>query len=397
MKKVSLFIVLIMIIVVFWPHPRAPLSPAAGSAEFAAGPPRLARLLGAADSEGYRQVLAARPFRFPEDHGPHPEYRNEWWYVTGNLDGEKGERFGFELTLFRFSVAAESAVDDSAWRSNQVYIGHFAITDLNAQKFRVASRYSRGGVGLAGAQSDPLHVWLEQWELGVVKSAGGVGESGHEWYLRAADKDIAIDLTLRPRHAPVANGIDGLSKKSAVPGNASFYYSLPRMQTNGTLRSGDRSYEVSGLAWLDREWGSGGLSTEQQGWDWFALQLSDGSSLMFYNLRKTDGTRDVYSAGTFVAEDGTATSLSRADVAIEVLEYWDSPAGGRYPMGWRMNIAPLELSLDIAPVMQGQELNTLVRYWEGAVDVEGERRNNVISGRGYVELTGYAAGSQQID
>ncbi|NOX70551.1 MAG: carotenoid 1,2-hydratase [Gammaproteobacteria bacterium] len=393
MRKGLLFIVFIVILIVFWPYSSVQHAPAADPTEFVSGAPRLARLLGAADSEGYRQALTARPFRFPEDHGPHPEYRNEWWYVTGNLHGENGQRFGFELTLFRFSVTATSVADDSAWRTKQVYIGHFAITDLRARKFRVATRYSRGGVGLAGAQSNPFRVWLEQWELGELPPDGGVDESAQAWYLRAMDDDIAIDLTLMPRYAPVSNGIDGLSKKSAAPGNASYYYSLPRLRTTGTLRSGEQIFEVSGLSWLDREWGSGGLSLDQQGWDWFALQLSDGSSLMFYDLRKTDGTRDLYSAGTFVAKDGTATPLSRDEVVIDVLEYWDSPAGGRYPMGWRMTIASHELSLRISPILRGQELDTLVRYWEGAVDVAGERRNNAISGRGYVELTGYAADS----
>ena len=391
MKKVMLCVLLILFFVFFNATAPPPVAGRAESPGFAPGSPRLASLLGAEGAQGYRQALAPRQFRFPEDHGPHPEYRNEWWYVTGNLDGENDERFGFELTLFRFSLTPEAAADDSGWRSNQVFIGHFAITDLAANKFRVASRYSRGSMGLAGAQSDPFRVWLEDWHLSGASVTGPDGQVGNAWHLRANDKDIAIDLLLRSRQSPVLNGIDGLSKKSSTPGNASYYYSIPRMQTSGTLRSGDKSYEVSGLSWLDREWGSGGLSLDQQGWDWFALQLSDGSSLMFYNLRKIDGTRDEFSAGTFIAADGTATALSRDDVAIDVLDTWDSPAGGRYPMAWRMTIGAHNLSLRITPIMRGQELTTLVRYWEGAVDVEGEYRDTAIRGRGYVELTGYAA------
>lgn len=392
MKKALLLIVLIIFIFIIRSDPPPQISTLAGSSEFMAGSPRLAKLLGADGAEGYRHVTDPRQFSFPLDHGPHPEYRNEWWYVTGNLDGEDGERFGFELTLFRFSVIPASEPGNSAWRSNQVFIGHFAITDLAANKFRVATRYSRGSVGLAGAQSEPFRVWLEDWELSDASVADPGGGPANEWHLRAVDKDSAIDLILRPERAPILNGEDGLSKKSSSPGNASYYYSIPRMRTSGTLRSGDKSYEVTGLSWLDREWGSGGLSLDQQGWDWFALQLSDGSSLMFYNLRKMNGTRDAYSSGTFVAADGTVTILSRDDVVIDVLEHWDSPAGGRYPMAWRMTLASHDLSLRITPIMRGQELTTLVRYWEGAVDVTGEHSNTVIGGRGYVELTGYAAG-----
>lgn len=391
MKKIVLLIVFSLFLVIFIPKSPVQVSAVSGSSEFRPGSARLARLLGADGAEGYRQVVAPRQFTFPQDHGPHPGYRNEWWYVTGNLDGENEERFGFELTLFRFSVTPGIEPDDSAWRSNQVYIGHFAITDRAANEFRVATRYSRGSLGLAGAQSDPFRVWLEDWHLSAAPVAGPDGQAGNAWHLRANDKDIAIDLLLRSRQSPVLNGIDGLSKKSALEGNASYYYSIPRMQTTGTLRSGKKSYVVSGLSWLDREWGSAGLSTGQQGWDWFALQLSDGSSLMFYNLRKIDGTRDEFSAGTFIAADGTATALSRDDVAIDVLDTWDSPAGGRYPMAWRMTVASHDLSLRITPIMRGQELATRVRYWEGAVDVEGEYRDTAIRGRGYVELTGYAA------
>jgi len=344
--------------------------------------PRLASLLGADGVAGFKQVTTPRVFSFPRDHGPHRDYRNEWWYLTGNLDGENNERFGFEMTFFRFSLAPEIASSGSAWRSRQVFMAHFAVTDRTANRFYVASRYSRGAVGLAGAQSSPFRVWLEDWDLSDTVADG--------WRLRAADHEIAIDLELTPLKPPVLNGVDGLSVKSALPGNASYYYSIPRLRTVGTVRSGEKSFRVTGLSWLDREWGSAGLSVEQSGWDWFALQLDDGSELMFYSLRRLDGRPDIHSAGTFIAKDATATPLLNADVDIEVLDYWDSPGGGRYPMAWRLAVGSQALVLDIKPVMAGQELTTLVRYWEGAVDVSGTRAGKEVSGRGYVELTGYA-------
>ena len=186
------------------------------------------------------------------------------------------------------------------------------------------------------------------------------------------------------------NGVDGLSQKSVEPGNASYYYSMTRLQSDGTVRIGDRTLEVSGLSWLDREWGSSALSQDQSGWDWFALQLDDESELMFYSIRKLDGTQDSMSAGTFVTPSGRTQHLQYDDVSIDVLDHWESPLGGRYPSRWRIGVPSLDLSLSIVPVMAAQELQTTVRYWEGAADVSGVRGEEAVLGRGYVELTGYA-------
>jgi predicted secreted hydrolase len=359
-----------------------------------AGSSRLAELLGAGGVEGYARALQPRAFRFPEDHGPHPEFRNEWWYVTGNLDGPAAERFGFELTIFRFSLTPRNEVANenaSAWKTNQVFIGHFAVSDVGAEQFHVAQRYSRGGAGLAGAQATPFHVWLEDWSIkSVANQDGRAAENNSSWQLHASDADILLDLNLTPTKGIVLNGLEGLSQKSAQPGNASYYYSIPRLETNGRLRIGARTYEVAGLAWLDREWGSSALSKDQQGWDWFALQLSDGTDLMFYNLRRRDGTADEHSAGTWIDAAGRATHLHHDEVDIEVLDYWESEQGDRYPAEWTISVPKLQLRIDVVPVLRNQELMTTVRYWEGAVDVQGISGTEVVSGRGYVELTGYA-------
>ncbi|MGB5334457.1 MAG: lipocalin family protein, partial [Woeseiaceae bacterium] len=172
--------------------------------------------------------------------------------------------------------------------------------------------------------------------------------------------------------------------------NASYYYSITRWLTNGLLRLGGEEFMVSGLSWLDREWSSSALGKDQQGWDWFALQLSDDSELMFYSLRRTDGSQDKYSGGTWVAADGTSRHLKREDVSVSVTDYWTSPEGGTYPAAWRVQIPDLKLALDVNPILADQELFTTVRYWEGAVDVQGLRDGANIVGRGYVELTGYA-------
>jgi len=355
------------------------------------GSSRLAELLGAGDVAGYASALQPRTFRFPEDHGPHPDYRNEWWYVTGNLDGPGGERFGFELTVFRFSLAPPGeAVNENAsdWKTDQVYIGHFAVSDIDNEEFHVAQRYSRGSMGLAGAQAAPFRVWLEDWS--IKEPDAQQTEALSPWELHASDKDISLDLHLMPLKDPVLNGVEGLSQKALEPGNASYYYSISRIATNGTLQIGATTYAVSGLSWLDREWGSSALSKDQQGWDWFALQLSDGSDLMYYALRQNDGTRDEHSAGTWIDAAGRATHLDHDDVVIEVSKYWKSKQGGRYPAEWTISVPKLDLQIEVVPVLRNQELITTVRYWEGAVDVQGTLDADVINGRGYVELTGYA-------
>jgi predicted secreted hydrolase len=346
---------------------------------------QLSELLSSDGDAGFEKAIEPRTFMFPEDHGPHPGFRNEWWYITGNLDGEDGRRFGFELTIFRFALTPSLPVAESNWRSNQVYIAHFAVTDAGRERFYAAERYSRGALGLAGASADPFRVWIDDWEIAAIEEG-----RPEQWRLRAADPGFALDIALTATKAPALNGVDGLSQKSAEPGNASYYYSITRWETEGSLRVGENEIRVSGLSWLDREWSSSALAADQLGWDWFALQLSDGSELMFYNLRKLDGSQDEHSAGTLIGADGTSTHIDREDVEIEVTDTWDSPEGGRYPSAWTLEFPDRGLLLEIRPVMEDQELFTTVRYWEGAVDVQGKRHGSPIEGRGYVELTGYA-------
>jgi predicted secreted hydrolase len=346
---------------------------------------RLSELLGSNDAAGFEKAIEPRDFVFPDDHGPHPGFRNEWWYVTGNLDGEGGRRFGFELTIFRFALTPALPPAESAWRSNQVYIAHFAVTDADRERFFAAERFSRGALGLAGAASSPFRVWIEDWSIAAMDAG-----PPEQWRLQASDPGFAVDLALTAAKAPVLNGNAGLSQKSAEPGNASYYYSMPRWLTDGSLTLGDDTFSVSGLSWLDREWSTSALGADQLGWDWFALQLSDGSDLMFYNLRKLDGSQDEQSAGTWIHPDGTSLHLDRDDVEITVTDTWASPQGGIYPSAWILRVPQQGLELAIRPVMADQELFTTVRYWEGAVDVQGERHGVPIDGRGYVELTGYA-------
>jgi predicted secreted hydrolase len=287
----------------------------------------------------------------------------------------------------------------SAWRTRQVYLAHFAITDVARHEFSFAYKLSRDALGLAGAQAQPLRVWLDDWTFGApVDTHGAGGESGRPvsqvtmpgWMLHAQDQGYELTLELQPLVQPVLNGERGLSRKASERGAASYYYSIPRVAVHGKLLRAGVSSDVQGLAWLDREWGSGSLGANQQGWDWFALQLQDGSSFMFYALRNHDGTRDPHSAGTWVDPAGRVQALSTDQVIIDVSDHWDSPRGGRYPSRWRVRVPAVGLDVEARPVLANQELGTKPRYWEGAVDVSGTREGHDTSGRGYVELVGYA-------
>jgi predicted secreted hydrolase len=329
---------------------------------------------------------APRAFDFPADHGPHPRFRHEWWYLTGHLEAAGGERFGFELTFFRFALKPDPAAPteaSSAWRTHQIFAAHFAVTDLERRQFHFQERYSRGALGLAGAQSSPLRVWVEDWSLDAP-------DPDAPWKLRAAAHGYQLRVEARPLSMPVLNGEAGLSRKSRDSGAASYYYSIPRLALRGQLVRDGRSLDVQGIAWLDREWGSGALSASQAGWDWFALQFDDGSALMFYSLRQRDGRQDAASAGTWIGPDGTVRALSSPEVRIEVLDHWTSPRGGRYPAAWRVAIPQLMLRAEVRPLLADQELQTNPRYWEGAVAVTTERAGRTMGGRGYVELVGYA-------
>lgn len=350
-----------------------------------------AALGGEADggTDGYARAVEPRPFQYPEDHGPHPEFRKEWWYWTGNLETEDGRAFGYQFTLFRSALAPEVAPRESAWGARQVYLGHFTVTDVTGGQFQAAERFSRSALELAGASARPFKVWLEDWE------AASVGEAMWPVRLRAETDAVALELLLEPGKPPVLQGERGLSQKGPERGNASYYYSLTRMPSRGTVRVGERTYAVKGESWMDREWSTNALGADQVGWDWFSLQLSDGSELMYYQLRRKDGSADRFSSGMWVppagAEAAAPVKVSREDMQLTVLDTWRSPrSGGEYPSRWRLRVDKLGLDLTVTPRLADQELPVSVIYWEGAVGLEGSREGRPLKGRGYVELTGYA-------
>ena len=390
------------------------LAAAALCAPALAAPPTVLAPAAGSELAGFQLALPGRAFVFPHDHGPHPDFRHEWWYLTGNLDAANGERFGFELTFFRFALLPPaapppdggtaaaapgaaaatpgSAPAPSAWRARQIYLAHFAISDVSQQRFRFAQKLSRAAIGLAGAEAQPLHVWIDDWSLAEAAPAGPPEPAPRDntWSLHAAQPGYEIALTLIPEGVPVLNGTDGVSQKSGNPADANYYYSIPRVAVHGRLLRGTETLEVRGLAWLDREWGSGGLGANEEGWDWFALQLDDGTALMFYALRARGGGRDPHSAGTWIAAGTGTRPLANADVDIAATAEWRNSDGVRYPAGWRIRVPALALDVSVRPVLADQELKTSPPYWEGAVDASGTRAGRSVRGRGYVELVGYA-------
>ena len=341
----------------------------------------VADALGAEDLSGFARAAAPRVFSFPADHGPHPDFRTEWWYYTGNLETDTGRHFGFQLTFFRTALVpparSASAPRRSAWATPHVYLAHFALTDTEGRRFLAWSRTGRGALGLAGAQAGPLRVWVDDW------SVEGARPRALPMRLRAAEADAAIDLTLDSARPVVLQGERGLSRKGPERGNASYYYSLTRMPARGRIRVGAERFDVQGLAWMDREWSTSALGGDLVGWDWFALQLDDGRDVMLYQLRRRDGTADPLSAGTVVDAAGRPRALARDEFRIEALDTWTSPASGvRYPSGWRLTLPREGLALEVTPRLADQELRVGTRYWEGAVVVRG-------AGRGYAELVGY--------
>ena len=332
-------------------------------------PMSVATILGDPAVEGYARATGPVPFAFPRDDGPHPDYRSEWWYWTGNLRTADGRAFGYQFTVFRFALAPSAPPRGSAWAAREAWLAHLTLTDAQGRRFFARERSARGAMGLAGAQAEPFRVWCDGWSVDGDR-------------LRADAGDFAFDLALRPGKPVVLQGDRGYSRKGADPANASLYYSRTRMPTAGTIRLGGESLTVDGASWMDREWSTSALEPGVVGWDWFALQLDDGRDLMFYRLRTADGAMTPFSGGTLIASDGTSERLAPADVHIETTATWTSPRGVRYPSAWSLRVRDIDLV--IAPRIADQELDLSVRYWEGAVTVRGSQ-----SGVGYVELAGY--------
>ena len=341
-------------------------------------------------SPGGVPALPGYVYAFPRDHGSHNQFGLEWWYFTGHLFSESGRQFGYELTFFRKAMNNARVQDNpSRWAIEHLYFAHLALTDVESQSFSFAERLSRNGLGKAGANAGQMNVWIDQW------SVHSVTPNHQVLALKADDTNFGLDLILIVEKSPVIHGNEGVSRKGAREGQASHYYSLTRLGTKGKIILGKESIQVTGLSWMDHEFGSGELGDDQVGWDWFSLQFNTNMELMVYLLRKKDGSSDPASSGTIIFPDGQAQHLSLHEIGVETRGHWTSPhTAAKYPAQWVVNVPSVQLSVQIVPFVADQELrtskSTQVTYWEGAAEVRGQFQGNPIQGKAYVELTGYS-------
>ncbi len=342
--------------------------------------------MSAPAGDTYARAFEPFEFQFPRDHGPHPKFRTEWWYYTGNLSDTEGGAYGYQLTFFRSALNPNMPARASDLASNQVYMAHFALTDGPRGEHQSFERFSRGAGGLAGAQGEPsFQAWLEDWSATEVKP----GVVRLQASADSRQGKMAIDLTLRETRPPVLQGNRGLHQKGPEPGNASYYYSLTGLESSGAITSAGRTIPVTGISWMDHEFGTSALTASATGWDWFSIQLDNGAVLMLYTIRTTDGSRPEVK-GSLAWPDGSQQSVRGEDFTLTATGQWTSARTGiTYPSGWQVTLPAQDATLTLKPLIPDQEMDVSFTYWEGAVDVSGTWGGESVSGQGYVELTGY--------
>ena len=365
-----------------------------------AGWPALAdeTVLSSGDSEassdgGWRYAQPGWVFEFPRDHHAHPEFRTEWWYVTGHLQTGDGHELGFQVTFFRQGMQPPAVREGvrSRWLTGDLHLAHSAFSDKGRGRFEFDHRLSRGVFGEAGnaplpedeasevGTADDRLAWIDDWDM-----RWRTDRFTTTFYVA----DNKFQLELLPLKPPVFHGRDGYSPKGPGEGAGSHYYTFTRLQTRGSMTRPDGTeVKVEGLSWMDREWSTSVLSEGQVGWDWFSLQLADGSDLMAFQLRREDGTVDPHNHGTWVDAAGQARNLAAEEFSLQPVRAWRSPdTGAHYPVAWRIQVPGLGVDLEVEAVLDRQELVlTPVTYWEGALKVRGSHE-----GRGFLEMTGYA-------
>ncbi|HLX63676.1 MAG TPA: lipocalin-like domain-containing protein [Planctomycetota bacterium] len=357
------------------------------------------------NGEDFKQALAPRPFSFPADHASHAGYQTEWWYVTGNIKDEHNRAFGYQFTIFRRAVAPQSAMvrgRTSDWAADDHFLLHLAISDVDGQHYESAESLERGVLGLAGAtdaasvaaDAPPVRVWTKDSEFTRTKNG---------WTLKASAEKIAVDLELIETLPPVLHGLpgeEGLSRKGPNPGQASYYYSVPRLNTYGSLSIDGKTFKiVSGLSWMDHEFGSNQLSPDQAGWEWFSIHLDNGESLMLYVLRNKDGSIEPRSSGTWIGADGKAAHLALSDFELAPGRVWKSlRSGADYTVEWTLKIPSHHAVLHLRAAQDDQEFHSEksagMNYYEGAARIDGTLGERKISGEGYLEITGKTLGGR---
>ncbi len=334
----------------------------------------------------YEKALLPKEFDFPTDYGSHDKFKIEWWYFTGNLSNQKGEKFGYQFTIFRNALSPDSSSVNSTFSTNQLYFAHFGLTDIKSGKHYYFEKFARGVKGLAGAEPDPMNIYIENWHIKATYPNGNYLLP--QFSIKAEAEGVSIDFDLLPEKNLVLQGDRGLSPKSSQPGNASYYYSFTRLNTSGSIELEGKQTSVAGLSWMDREWSTSALSKNQIGWDWFSIQLSDSTELMLFRLRDSLGNSD-FSKGTLVLSNGNSENLESNDFDLKVLESNKLSSGTSYPSKWSIKIPNHNIELECKVQVPDQEMKLSVKYYEGSIMVKGRKGEQAINGSGYVELTGY--------
>lgn len=325
-------------------------------------------------ADGFARVVPGRAFSFPADHGPHPEFRIEWWYVTANLRDAAGTAHGAQWTLFRQALRPGPLLE--GWATQQVWMAHAAVT--RADTHRTMETFARGGVGQAGVEAAPFRAFIDAWQMRALD--GFDADKVAPLELTASSSDFSYSLKLAAERPLVLQGNGGFSRKSERD-QASYYYSQPFFKVTGELAIDDKPASVTGLAWMDREWSSQPLASDQSGWDWFALHLVGGEKLMLYRMRQADGRH--YASGNWISPDGKAMPLATTEITMTPKGTTDI-AGRTIPTTWHVAIPRLDLAIDCTPLNPRSWMGTSFSYWEGPISFAGSHR-----GVGYLELTGY--------
>jgi|SRR5208283_662950 len=333
----------------------------------------------------YQTALPGYHYEFPKDHFSHPDYQTEWWYFTGNLNASDGHRFGFELTFFRQGVDRDGK-DRATWDIQDIYLAHLALSDIHGNEFYHSERMNRAGPGIAGVDAGHQKIWNGNWN---------VSWEGTDMHLHATDSRFSFSFTLHPEKPPVIHGENGVSQKAESPGKASHYISFTRLNTSGEMEVNKQVYHVAGLTWMDHEFFTHALESNQVGWDWLSIELADDSEIMLYQIRQKNGSVDPHSSGTYIDAHGKSTSLRASDFVLKPSgETWKSPlTSATYPLQWKISIPKFGIELETRTDLKQQEISgqskIIPSYWEGAVRVRGQKTKEKLEGVGYLEMTGY--------
>lgn len=335
----------------------------------------------AASPQAFERALPDYRYEFPRDHFSHPEYQTEWWYYTGNLRANDGHLFGFELTFFR--EGNTRSAERSPWALHDVYMAHLALSDVSGRHYYATERLNRAGPGIAGVDASAQTVWNGNWQTVIAPGT-------HR--LRAVAENFSFNLALAPQKRPVIHGQNGISLKGAD--DASHYISFTRLSARGSVALNGKQFEVEGDAWMDHEFFTNSAMSTEVGWDWLSLQLDDDSELMLYRLRHRDGSVDPYSSGSYIDRDGRLTHLALSDYTMRPAgRLWKSDATSAvYSLEWMVAIPSLQLQLNVETPLENQEFVSRFgpSYWEGTINITGQRGNAMVHGSGYLEMTGYA-------